>query len=279
MVERGVQWNDARFSPVSKAEHKIYFCYALERASALAKLKDGWFETYGDGLLTLQSEDGGFDNHQGKNAGTSFAILYFMRSTQQILDKQYSGGLMQGGRDLNNLFGEKKKEKKELGPLDALLDQMMKEDLTKLDEVEASAIVEKITFGSKEELVGQKDLLMKMLVHPDAETRQVACWALGRTGDFSLIPEMLKALRDPNVNVNMEALLALRYISRKPNGFGLPIHPLEGADTADEETRVKTANEWRTRAANAWGNWYRQVRPFDEGGGLDELEVLSRGSR
>ena len=46
--------------------------------------------------------------------------------------------------------------------------------------------------------------------------------------DFELIPLMLKGLRDPNVDVNLQALDALRYISRKPNGFGISDEPFEG---------------------------------------------------
>ena len=49
--------------------------------------------------------------------------------------------------------------------------------------------------------------------------------------------------------------------------------PFEGVETADDQTRLKAANAWRTRAYKTWGNWYRSVRPYDESGGLDELEL------
>ncbi len=274
IVASGLGWSQRRFQPVSKAEHKIYFYYALERASALADLPEGWFETYGDGLRTLQGQDGGFPTHSGPVVGTSLAILYYMRSTKQILDKQYSGGIMSGGRDAANLFGKKEK-KKELTSLDVLLAQMDKADLGELDKFDTAEIVESVMFTDKEALVGQVDMLKKLRKSNNAENRKAAYYALGRTGDFSLVSLMMQGLRDPNVDVNVTALLALRYISRKPNGFGLSLKPLEGAETADEARKVEVANQWRTKAFETWMTWYRDVRPYDETGGLDELQAFS----
>jgi len=274
-VQRAFGWNQARFSPVSKAEHKIYFYYALERAAALGDAPDGWYTTYGDGLLTLQGPDGGFSTFSGPAVGTSLAVLYFMRSTQQIIDKQYGTGIQAGGRGLDDLFGQKEKKKKEMGPLDELLAELEKADLSSLDNINTDEIVQKVQFGSKEELIGQVDNLKLLLKSKDATLRQTAYFALGRTGDFSLIPEMLKGLRDPSLDVNVEALMALRYIARKPNGFGLPLDPLTGGAIKSDEQKLLRANNWRSKTYKVWGDWYRNVRPYEEGGGLDELELLS----
>lgn len=277
-VQGGIGWNQAHFQPVSQQDHKIYFYYALERASAMAQLPDGWFQAYGNGLVTLQGADGSFKTHNvpGVNVGTSFAILYFVRSTKQILDKQFGTGIMRGGRDLASLYGEKKKEKKDIGPLDALLREMENVDFSSLDDIDTEDFTDKITNTSREELVGQIDLLRKLVEHPEASNRQAAYYALGRTGDFSLIPEILKGLRDPNLDVNVEALNALRYISRKPNGFGLSLNPIAGAETSDADRKLIVANVWRNKAWNAWASWYRRVRPYNEGGGLDEIELLGK---
>lgn len=277
-VERAFGWINSRFPPTKHPKNlqKQYFFYALERAAALHDAGNNWFTTYGDLLLTLQDANGSFPKtFTNARIGTCFAILYFMRSTQQIINKQFGSGILKGGRGLDNLFGDKKEKKKDIGPLDALLRQMESADLSKLDDIDTDAVVEKIAFGSKEELIGQIDLLKKLLKHPEASNRQAAFFALGRTGDFSLIPEMLKGLRDPNVDVNVEALMALRYISRKPNGFGLSTTPLAGAETADNERKVRVANAWRTKAYKTWAGWYRKIRPYEEGGGLDEIELLA----
>ena len=82
-------------------------------------------------------------------------------------------------------------------------------------------VAEKIALGSREELIGQLNLLKKLHKHPDAQNRIAPYFALGRTGDFALVPDILKGLRDPNIDVNVQALDALRYLSRKPNGFGM----------------------------------------------------------
>ena len=272
-VDGGISWNNTR--PYVASVHKLYFYYCLERASALADLQEGWYTNYGDVLLKLQTAEGGFKTNTGEIVGTSFAILYYVRSTQQILDKQYSGGVMMGGRDASELFGDKKK-KKDIGPLDELLAAMENADLDSLD-VNADDLVEKIQFGSKEDLIGQIDLLKKLLKHPDATNRQAAFFALGRTGDFSLIPLILKGLRDPNVGVNSEALQALRYISRKPTGFGLKVDPLDGPKTSSEAQKVVRANAWRTKAYRTWHSWYASVRPYQELDGLDALELLAPG--
>ena len=278
LVDTGIGWNQRNSTPVSKQEHKIYYYYALERASALADLPDGWYTKYGDGLLTLQGEDGSFPTHPaaGPRVATSFAILYFVRSTKQILDKQYSGGIMSGARGLDSLFGQKKK-KKELTSLDVLISQLESADLSKLDDLSEEDVAASIQFSDPEELVGRVDVLKKLLKNKSAGNRKAAYFALGRTGDFSLVPEIMKGLRDSNVDVNVVALDALRYISRKPNGLGLSREPLAGAETASEERRVVVANEWRTKAYDTWMAWYRKVRPFDETDGLDELEALTGG--
>ena len=74
-------------------------------------------------------------------------------------------------------------------------------------------VAEKIAFGSREELIGQLNLLKKLHKHPDTQNR-IAPY-------FALVPDILKGLRDPNIDVNVQALDALRYLSRKPNGFGM----------------------------------------------------------
>ena len=272
-IRRGVQWNETRFSPIPHTEFPLYFYYTLERAAALTTFRSDWFTVYGDALLTLQSKDGSFSGRHtevSSSVATSFAILFYMRATQQILDKQYASGLQAGGR-LDDL--REKKKKKELGPLDELLAQMQDVDFDQLDGIDAEAVAEKIAFGSREELIGQLHLLKKLRKHPDAQNRIAAYFALGRTGDFALVPDILKGLRDPNIDVNDQALDALRYLSRKPNGFGITLTPFAGAELADDKTRLKIANAWRTKAFKTWGTWYRSVRPFEESGGLDELEL------
>jgi hypothetical protein len=119
--------------------------------------------------------------------------------------------------------------------------------------------------------VGQEDKLKSLMKHPNADVRKAACWALGRTGDFKLIPLMLDGLRDPNVDVNVEAVAALRYIARKPHGFGETLNPMAGLEKVPQEQRIKAANEWRQKVLKSWSSWYFTVRPHEEQDGLDQL--------
>jgi hypothetical protein len=269
-IAQGLAWNQARFAAIPPATHLLYFYYTLERTAALTEFQKDWYTIYGDGLLSLQAPDGHFEGYRpayGPAVGTSFAILYFMRSTQQILE--YGAGIQVGGRDLEEFF-RGKKTKSELGPLDELLKAMEGQDFSDLD-VSTDDLVQKIQFSSREELVGETDKLRVLMQSPDAAKRQIAYWALGRTGDFELIPLMLEGLKDPSIDVNVEALAGLRYIARKPRGLGLNFDPLGKLPrNATDKDRVKTANQWREKALKAWQSWYAGVRPYESSDGLDE---------
>ena len=215
-IDRAFGWNTSRFSANAEPIHqKNYFYYAFERAASLHGVKQvpggDWFTVYGRGLLSLQDTAGAFSKTTlTDTAGTSFAILFFMKSTAKIIQRQFGTGVMRGGRDLASLYGKEKVKKKDLGPLDALLREMENADLSSLDNIDADELADKITVTSRDELIGQIDLLKKLVGHKDASNRGAAYYALGRTGDLSLIPEILKGLRDPNLDVAVTALEALR---------------------------------------------------------------------
>lgn len=281
-IDRGFNWVSSRFSPTADdARAKNYFYYALERAAALHGMDDisgrDWFTVYADGLLTYQAADGSFDKtYLGPRVDTAFAILYLMRSTQRIIDKMYGIGLTQGKK--GNPFGDKV-DKREPTELDQLLAAMEKLDVNdpkfdNADEQIANEVVRSVqAIDDPEALVGQKDRLKALLEHPNADIRRSVYWALGRTGDFALIPLMLQGLRDPNIDVNVEAEMALRYIARRPAGFGFSSNPKAGAEKASEEEQLKVVNEWRFKAYTTWGKWYSEIRPFEEKDGLDDLQV------
>jgi hypothetical protein len=282
-VDRAFGWNLANFQQVSRVEHNLYYYYCLERAAAVGDLGkingEDWFIVYGDGLLTLQAQDGSFSTHTGPVVGTSFALLYYMKSTDQILKKMY--GLGQQLADRGNPFGEKKK--KEPTELDRLISDIANMDFEGLDEspVEvADEIVRSVlSIDDPEKLVGQEDQLKSLMEHPNDKVRSAAVWALGRTGDFKLVPLMLDGIRDNSVDVNIEAIQALRFIARRPHGFGETLSPFASLGTDEQiksatpEERLRLATPWREKALKDWSNWYFSVRPFEDRGGLDELQL------
>jgi len=285
-ITRAFNWIEVRFPPPQRENDVLfpyYLFYALERAAALYELDEvngrNWYETYGDILLSMRSPEGIFDRdskqHSSTTIGTSFAILYFMKSTQQTLDKQYGIGRQQGKR--GNPFGDKE-VKREPTELDLLIDDISKMDFASLDETPpeiADEIVRSvISIDDPEKLVGQTDKLKSLMKHPNADVRKAAVWALGRTGDFNLIPLMLDGIRDPSIDVNVEAIAALRYIARKPKGFNETLDPFkELPETATPEERLRVANEWRQKAINSWSSWYFRVRPHEEQDSFDQLQL------
>lgn len=275
-VNRALNWNTTRFAPVGKGGHNLYYFYCLERAAAVGDLGQvngqDWFVVFGDGLLSLQGANGGWETYGGAVPGTSFALLYYMRSTDQDIKKMFGVGRQQGKR--GNPFGDKE-VKREPTELDLLIADMEKLDPTVIDdapiEVADEIVRSVISIDDPEKLVGQADKLKSLMKHPNADVRKSACWALGRTGQFKLVPFMLDGIRDPSVDVNVEAIAALRFISRKPNGFGETLNPLEGIENPTDEQKIKIVNEWRQKAINSWSAWYARVRPHEDQDGFDQL--------
>ena len=197
-VDRAFGWNQANFQAVSRVEHNLYYYYCLERAAAVGDLGkingEDWFIVYGDGLLTLQASDGSFNTHTGPVVGTCFALLYYMKSTDQILKKMY--GLGQQLADRGNPFGDKKK--KEPTELDRLIADIANMDIPELDETSvevADEIVRSVlSIDDPEKLVGQEDQLKSLMKNPNDKVRSAAVWALGRTADLKLVPLMLDGI-------------------------------------------------------------------------------------
>lgn len=277
-IDQAIAYEVANFNPVNSHQlFPIYFYYSAERALSVAEIDKikglDWYVAYGDGLLTLQAQDGSFkEPHVGPIIGTSFALLYYMRSTKGILDKVYGAGSQQGNR--GNPFGDKSKQKPPT-ELDLLIADMEKVPFDQMDEAPADFADELvrsvISIDDPKTLVGEEEKLRKLILHPNWKVRQACCWALGRTGEFKLIPMMLDMLRDPSIDVNVEAIQALRYISRKPTGFGETLDPLKGLENPSEEDKLRVANEWRQKTLKAWSEWYNSVRPHEEKDTFDEL--------
>ena len=52
--------------------------------------------------------------------------------------------------------------------------------------------------------------------------RQVAAWALARTADLDVVPDLITALLDPEEDVVSAARTGLQLLSRKIDGLGPP---------------------------------------------------------
>jgi HEAT repeats len=284
-IKKALDWVSINYTPKGKA-HNFYFHYSIERMSALADIEEiagkNWYQEEAKILMETQNPKGGWTAGYRASSSTSFALLFLTRSTRKLLkggkkrSRLFGKGILAGGRGLpDNLSdvqeekGEVKKEKME-GPLNDLLSALENPESLKVEAVQ-NTIIEKFQIGNREELIGQIDRLLKLLKNPRAEVRRTVLWALGRTGDMRVVPKVIEALNDNDLDVVVEARNALCWISHRPNGFGMTAHPLEGhedvQDDAQKETLIK---EWKENSFEKWTKWYRKVRPYQERDDLEE---------
>jgi hypothetical protein len=285
MLTRAYNWLVPRFKADNNTTgFRAYYYYSLERMGALANVHEigqaRWFDVCADFLLKEQNADGSWkmSSHNDEKADTAFAVLFYTRSTGKLLRRTIvpdpiGGGLLAGGRGLPDDLSKPVRPtgKKDLGPVDQLLAALENPGAINIDDIQ-QAIVEKVQVGDRKALVGQKDLLVKYIQHPDAEVRRMAAWALGRTDDLSLARNLVGALDDPNLDVMVEARNALCWLSRKPRGLGETDDPFEGLpeDASDEQRKAAVA-KWHSDLLRLWGPWYLDHRPYADRG--DEFEA------
>ncbi|MBX3444115.1 MAG: HEAT repeat domain-containing protein [Planctomyces sp.] len=288
-MRRAFNWYANRYSIENKTtSHNSYYYYSLERMAAMINVTkiDGhdWYAEVSDYLLTKQTPEGSWNmgSFDGEELDTTFALLSLVRSTAKLMKRSdgtptFGQGLLVGGRGLpENLqdgLGQKKKERKNT-PLDDLLKSLASATDLDVEDVQEE-LIEQVQIGNREELVRQKDLLVKLVRHPNAEVRRTAAWALGRTNDIGLAQHLITALQDSDVGVNVEAHNALCWISRKSLGFDLSLDPLEGLPLdAGPDVKDAAVKAWRSEALKNWGSWYLANRPYRERG--DEFEAQLR---
>lgn len=290
-TRNALNWVSTRFEPENKsAAHKAYYYYSLERMGALANVtklnNQDWYNACADKLISVQNADGSWtmSTWGGPENDTCFAVLFLTRSTGKILKRTnieppVGGGLLSAGRglpdDLKDLDASGNvKKKREKSSLDDLLASLQNSNTADLEETQ-SELVQQIQLGDKKELIGKKDMLIKLVASPDAEVRRTAIWAIGRTGDLSLARFALRGLDDPDSGVMRESHLALCWTARKPNAFKLSLDPLESLPAeAGPDQKSAAVESWRRQALRLWGDWYLRNRPYAERG--DEFETNLR---
>ncbi|MDA1018145.1 MAG: hypothetical protein O3A00_27285 [Planctomycetota bacterium] len=281
-IQRAFGWMTPQFRVVGIGSFSYYYLYTIERLFALEnKRAFAGRDWYGEGssqLIKLQESDGSWKKEAGRtNSGvegqTAFAILFLARATGRVLGNvpPAGAGLLKGDRGLRadlTLTAENGKvvEKKDLGPLDQLLDQLSKVDNLDVEEVQ-KAIVEKVQVGDREKLIKERDKLVMLVDHANPELRRISVWALGRTDNIRDARLLIGRLKnDTSVDVMVEARYALCSLARRPRGFGLsPLPFKEGEyEAMTEKQRQERITEWREETFDKWSRWYMAVRPFDE---------------
>lgn len=269
-----------------EAGYMAYYLYSLERLAALADRADfdgyAWYDINSDYLVKTQSPDGTWNSSTiPAMADVSFALMFLVRATGKLLNreapvtKRIGGGLLAGGRGLPDNLAAPAKPVRKNSPLGDLLASLEKANVDALEETQEE-LVEKIQLGDRKELVGNTELILRLLKHPTPAVRQTAVWALGRTNDLSLARYLVRALEDKDPAVRVEAHNALCWITRNPTAHDIPADPLADVpEDAPAEARAAAQAAWARDAFLAWGAWYLDHRPFADRG--DDFETWLRG--
>lgn len=286
---KGLGWIIKNYNVRNLNRWPNYYLYGIERIAAIANTKTlGPHDWYADGarqLLTTQLKDGSWKGTSHPHASTCLAIIFLSKATGKTLGRSYKpepvgSGLLAGGRGLPKNLAEVqmrngKIESKALsGDLSELLAQL--EDPANADlEATQETLVETITLGDREQLIKQKDRVLKLVDARAPDVRRTAIWALARTNDFRVAPYLIRALKDPDLDVRIEARNGLCTLSRKIRGLGMEEDPLADVDeNLDEKSRIKIVDQWSDEATKRWQKWYNTVKPFEEK--FDLYEVLNQ---
>ena len=293
-IQRTYNYVTTRYRAVNdQTGNRAYYYYSLERMAALANVElignRDWFDECSTHLVESQLPNGSWtlSTHAVYSAelDTAFCLLFLSRSTGRLLrrvrEPGFGDGTLAGGRglpeDMTNLDFNGRNvvmQKKEVAPLDKLLASLQNSGDLEIEDLQLQ-IVENVQLGDRELLIGQIDRLKELAEHPQADVRKTAIWALGRSDRLDVLTLLIDGLNDPDLGVMIESQNALRWLSRKPTGFGLPDDPLETLPPdASEEQKKDAIALWHRNALLAWGQWFLENRPYSERG--DEFESRLR---
>jgi hypothetical protein len=276
-TREGMSWIGSRFPSSGTGTvigNSIYYTlYGIERIGALAARDNfgrfNWFDQGRQLILRTQRGDGAWESAHGAVPNTAWAILFLTRSTaktiRRIEVKQLGAGTLVGGRglptDLSNLTvaGGRVMNRPMNGAVDgmlAVLEDPRAEDAGSA----ASGLILRYRAEGPLALRPHKARFLKLLDDRDPGVRQLATWALGRTGDLDVAPALIGRLTDRDERVVQVAREGLQLLGRKIDGFGPP------SPSTPEERR---------EAADRWRRWYAEARPVDpEGDAEAALEPI-----
>lgn len=240
-----------------------YYMYALERYESFKDLADGkWNEEpgwYNDGVKLLkrtQRSDGSWDGQDNYRVATCFGILFLLRSTQRAIKSvtDLGSAVQLGGYSFPpNVENIQEHDGKVVtsdvsGDVNQILELLSKGDDPNIVRMIEEAQTLKLD-GDITKRTSQIETLRNLVTAGDANTRILAIRGLGRVRGLANVPKFLLALGDNNAGVVLEADRALRFVSRKTEGVGLPEEP-----TMDDAKAAKAA----------WTAWYLSVIPDAE---------------
>ena len=279
-INAGMRWISGNFNTANPAifgKSIFYGLYGIERIGALADQQTigrlDWFNKGRAYITSTQTGNGAwrFPPYTDEMS-TVWAMLFLTKSTTKTLKRieirKLGAGTLLGGRylpeDLSTMTvaGGRVISRPMSGAVEGMLDLLEDPRIQNADKAVAG-MIERYHQHGPSALRPHKDRLRKMLGNRDPGVRQVAAWALGRTGDLDVVPDLIGALLDSDAKAAASALQGLQLISRKIDGPA-------AAAPANVEARRAAAAQWKA--------WYELVRPLDPSGGLDD-EPAAAGPR
>lgn len=251
-----------------KSHQQYYYMYAVERYWAFRELAEAikdpeprWYDVGVDYLKSKQATDGSWKSgEQGPVLDTAFATLFLLRSSKKAVTRiVLEQGRLSGGKGLSadmstaQVDGQGKvitsDGTKAVSDILAMLDD------PKAPQVEfVSDVPEKLVLSSDpKERTAQLSRLRRLIINGSFQGRLTAAKTLGTVRDLDSAPALIFALSDPDWRVVKAARDSLRFMSRKPEGFGLEV---------ESGTRPETT-AWK-QAQKHWTNWLLSVRPDAE---------------
>jgi hypothetical protein len=263
-VTKGMAWLGTNFSTTNGSvigQSVYYALYGVERIGALAERQTigrlDWFEKGRGFLRSSQKADGAWHySLQTDEMNTAWAVLFLTKSTaksiKRVVNRKLGAGTLVGGRELPKdltsmtVAGGKIMTRPMNGAVEGML-AVLEDPRAQSADTAVAGIIERYHREGPEALRPFKDRFFKLLTDRDPGVRQVAAWALSRTGDLDVVPALIDALVDSEENVVIAARLGLQLLSRKIDGLGPP-------SPSTPEERLEASKKWRV--------WYDSIRPL-----------------
>ena len=280
-ARKGMAWLGANFTTTSSGligQSMYYGLYGIERVAALADRQTiGKVDLMEKGrafIRSTQKPNGTWQYQpQTDEMNTVWAILFLTKSTAKSINriaiKRLGAGTLLGGRglpkDLTSITvaGGHLRSRPMNGAVEGML-AVLEDPRSQNADTAVSGLIERYHRAGPEVLRPFKDRFRKMLSDRDPGVRQVAAWALSRTGELDVVPDLITALVDPEEDVVVAARLGLQLLSRKIDGLGPP-------SPSNPAERAEAARQWRA--------WFDAIRPLDaEADEDDQIKADRRGS-
>ncbi|RUL89524.1 hypothetical protein [Tautonia sociabilis] len=261
-IGQGIAWIARNYRPGQAplfGPSSYYGLYGCERVGGLSGLELfgslDWFRVGGQYIASTQGGDGSWHAQYDPVANTSWSLLFLTRATQKTMDRirveRLASGTLLGGRGLpENLESLTVAQGRVVvRPMNGAVDEMLAvlEDARLEGTEEALAgLIDRYFSSGPLALRPYTDRFRVLLEDGIPSQRLTAAWALARTDDLDVVPDLIAALEDPSDEVVATARYGLKLLSRRLDGFGPP----PGADALQKR-----------EAARRWREWYESVRP------------------